>query len=249
MVKKTKQTAALLSADETVYDFIKKRILGLNIKPGETININELVNFLNVSRSPIRDALLRLEKDGLVTATPKKGTIVSQINSIRVQDERFMRACIEVKVAAEFLERHTDADLARMEKMIEAQSKAAHQGDTRAFLEFDDMMHAIMFDVTNHLFSLEAVQNMSGHYSRMRLLSLADNGIMQKTLHEHKELIALIRRGDSSELTNLLNEHITEKGAEIQTLLARYPDLFEKDMQFKKDDFNMWEGDFLKSRV
>jgi DNA-binding GntR family transcriptional regulator len=62
------------TAGENVYNFLRTSIIELRVKPGQIINIKELSEFLKVSRSPIRDALIQLGKDGLVTTTPQKGT-------------------------------------------------------------------------------------------------------------------------------------------------------------------------------
>ena len=108
-----KQPKDSQTAGENVYQYLRSSIIGLQVKPGQTININELSDFLKVSRSPIRDALIQLAKDGLVTTTPQKGTIVSKIDIQRVRDERFMRACIEERVLREFLESYANPTLRR----------------------------------------------------------------------------------------------------------------------------------------
>lgn len=237
-----------LSTDETVYDFIGKKILDLHIKPGETININELEKFLNVSRSPIRDALIQLEKEGLVVTTPKKGTIVSKINAVRVKDERFLRSCIEERVVEEFLEICKDEDIKQMEAAIQSQEKAIELFDARMFLIWDDAMHGVPFQATGHLFCLKTVQNMSGHYSRIRLLSLSDMDTLRQTLEQHKKMMDYIIKKDTASLKTLINEHITKKESEFLSLLNRFPDLFETDLPSASSTSNMWESDFLKQK-
>jgi DNA-binding GntR family transcriptional regulator len=237
-----------LSTDETVYDFIGRKILYLHIKPGETININELEKFLNVSRSPIRDALIQLEKEGLVVTIPKKGTIVSKINAARVKDERFLRSCIEERVMEEFLEIYQKSDIDEMRAAIEAQESAVKSLDARKFLVYDDTMHSVPFRVTGHEFCLNTVLNMSGHYLRIRLLSLSDMTTLQQTLNQHKTMVDLILKKDAAGLKLLIHEHITDKVTEFQSLFNRYPDLFETDIPAAANAVNMWESDFLKQK-
>jgi len=235
-----------LAADKTVYDFIGRKILDLHIKPGETININELEKFLNVSRSPIRDALIQLEKEGLVVTIPKKGTIVSKINAARVKDERFLRSCIEERVVEEFLEIYQESDLEEMRDAMKAQERAIKLFDVREFLVWDDIMHSVSFKVTGHQFCLNTVLNMSGHYSRIRLLSLSDMTTLNQNLEQHKTMIELIIKKDSESLKTLIQGHITNKESEFQSLLNRYPDLFETDIPIASNETNIWESDFLK---
>lgn len=246
MGKQESQTS--LSADKTVYDFIGRKILDLHIKPGETININELEKFLNVSRSPIRDALIQLEKEGLVVTTPKKGTIVSKINAARVKDERFLRSCIEERVVEEFLEIYQESDIEEMKTAIKAQERAIKLLDARDFLICDDNMHSVPFKVTGHQFCLNTVLNMSGHYSRIRLLSLSDMTTLRQTLEQHKIMIELMIKKDSASLKTLIHEHITNKESEFQSLLNRYPDLFETEIPTSSNAVNIWETDFLKQK-
>lgn len=237
-----------LASDKTVYDFIGRKILDLHIKPGETININELEKFLNVSRSPIRDALIQLEKEGLVVTIPKKGTIVSKINVARVKDERFLRSCIEERVVEEFLEIYQESDLKEMRDAMEAQERAIRLFDAREFLVWDDIMHSVPFKVTGHQFCLNTVLNMSGHYSRIRLLSLSDMATLNQNLEQHKTMIELIIKKDSKRLKTLIQGHITNKESEFQSLLNRYPDLFETDIPTASNETNIWESDFLKQK-
>lgn len=246
MGKQESQTS--LSTDKTVYDFIGRKILDLHIKPGETININELEKFLNVSRSPIRDALIQLEKEGLVVTMPKKGTIVSKINAARVKDERFLRSCIEERVVEEFLEIYQDSDIEEMKTAIKAQERAIKLFDAREFLVWDDTMHSVPFKVTGHQFCLNTVLNMSGHYSRIRLLSLSDMATLHQTMEQHMTMIELIIKKDSASLKRLILEHITNKESEFQSLLNRYPDLFETEIPSTSNAMNIWETDFLKQK-
>lgn len=116
-----KQPKDSQTAGENVYQYLRSSIIGLQVKPGQTININELSDFLKVSRSPIRDALIQLAKDGLVTTTPQKGTIVSKIDIQRVRDERFMRSCIEERVLGEFLESYQESDIEALKDLLRQQ--------------------------------------------------------------------------------------------------------------------------------
>ncbi len=242
--KEKKQTQ--LTAGDSIYTFIRKKIIELQIKPGEFINVNELSEYLNVSRSPIRDALIQLEKEGLVTSAPKKGTIISKINVQRVKDERFMRACIEEKIAGEFIKVYTEKHIIQLKNLIELQKKAAKASDLREFLRLDDEFHAVFYEAADRIFCLEAIKNMSGHYYRIRLLSLSDPDIAKQTLDQHEEILNLILAKDYESISKLLFSHICEKGDEVNRLMARYPDLFTGIIEVPKEKGNIWELDFLK---
>ena len=236
------------TAGENVYSFLRKSIIELHVKPGQAINLKDLSDFLKVSRSPIRDALIQLEKDGLVTTAPQKGTFVSKIDIQRVSDERFLRACIEERIVEEFLTIYTERDIDRMQKIIDEQKTAAAAGDARAFLRLDDKMHAVFFEATNHPFCLNAVMNMSSHYYRIRLLSLSEPDIQEQTLNQHREIMDLVLKKDAEKLKKLLDIHIIEKGAEVNKLKAKHPEIFTGVVTPPPAKRGIWETDFLKSR-
>lgn len=233
------------SARDTVYHFLHKKIIEMQIMPGAVINPKELAEYLQVSRTPIRDALMQLEKESLVETAPQKGTYVSKIDIQRVRDERFMRACLEEKIAALFLKSYTDSDYKQMEMILLRQKEAYEHLDTRTFLQLDNDFHAVMYHVTSHTYCLEMIQNLSGHYHRIRLLSLSDPDICASTIQQHKELLMMIKDKHLEELQKQIIAHITEKGMEVIKLQKRYPSLFSTILVEEPSDRNIWEGDFL----
>ena len=82
---------------DDIYSNLRSYIIELRIRPGEIISIKDIATELNVGRSPVRDALIRLEKEGLITSLPQRGTMISRINLHRVTEERYIRACREEK--------------------------------------------------------------------------------------------------------------------------------------------------------
>ncbi|WP_283606374.1 GntR family transcriptional regulator [Faecalispora anaeroviscerum] len=240
-----KNTKDSQTAGENVYQYLRTSIIELQVKPGQTININELSDFLKVSRSPIRDALIQLAKDGLVTTTPQKGTIVSKIDVQRVKDERFMRACIEERVLEEFLKSYQESHIEKLKEILEQQKLTLENKDARGFLRTDDAFHTVFFQATSHPFCLENVLNMSSHYFRIRLLSLSEPDIRKQTYGQHKEILQLIQERNISKIRQLIDLHIVEKKDEETRMKHKYPDLFtgiEEPDQLKG---KIWEEDFL----
>ena len=170
-----KNTKSASTAGDNVYHYLRTCILELRVKPGQSININELSDYLKVSRSPIRDALVQLARDGLVTTTPQKGTTVSRIDIPRAKDERFMRACVEERVLEEFLECYSNEHINTLNNILERQKKTQKDKDIRNFIRADDDFHSVFFQATNHPFSLENVLNMSSHYYRIFVIIAMNN--------------------------------------------------------------------------
>ena len=239
-----KKVSETQTAGENVYKYLRTSIIELRVKPGQTINMNELGEFLKVSRSPIRDALIQLGKDGLVETTPQKGTIVSKIDVQRVKDERFLRACIEERIMEEFLNIYQPSHIESLRKILEEQKKAF---DAREFLRLDDAFHSVFFDVTNRPYCLDAVLNMSSHYYRIRLLSLSESGIRQLSLSQHEEILKLVLEKDISKIKKLLEKHIVDKDDEENQMKREYPDLFTGIVLANPQRQKIWEKDFLST--
>ena len=81
---------------EDVYDSLREKITTLSLYPGQELNVEELCSLFKVSRSPLRDALLRLERDRLVDIFPQRGTRVSYLDEDIIEEERYMRKCMEL---------------------------------------------------------------------------------------------------------------------------------------------------------
>ena len=83
-----------------VYSVLRKAIVELYLQPGVILSMKDICEHLSIGRSPVRDALIRLDQEGLVTLLPQKGTMISQIDSWRVEQERFLRISVEEEVMA-----------------------------------------------------------------------------------------------------------------------------------------------------
>lgn len=240
-----KKTASQQTEGNNTYTFLRESITDLRIKPGNPINVKELTEYLKVSRSPVRDALIQLENEGLVTTVPKKGTFVSKIDVRRVRDERFLRSSMEEKAALEFIEICNQSHIDKMEKILEQQRDC--MPDIRQFLRYDDDFHAVLFEALDHPYCVEIVHNMSGHYQRIRLLSLTEEHIYKQTLQAHDKILELIKEKKGIELQKLLSSHITDKRTEEETLMQRYPMLFTEVKIIETPQQSIWDSDFLQT--
>lgn len=108
---------------DDIYTNLRGYIIELRIRPGEVVSIKDIAEEWNVGRSPVRDALIRLEKEGLITSLPQRGTMISRINLHRVEEERFLRACLEEKTVSVFMNQHTEEDIESLKKCLNDQKE------------------------------------------------------------------------------------------------------------------------------
>jgi DNA-binding GntR family transcriptional regulator len=142
------------------YNAIKAMILDHEIAPGEHIGIDELARVLVVSQTPIREALARLEADGLVTKIPLRGYEATPLLSVQQFDELFQfRAVVEPWAASEAARRSTRRDIEAMESELERAQQIEHSGNPSTYPEFtehDTRLHALVAHASGNSFVEEA---------------------------------------------------------------------------------------------
>ncbi len=211
---------------ERVYATLRHEIILLHLHPGEELNIREIAETLQVSRSPVRDAVMKLSKEGLADILPQKGTRVSRIDPHRVEEERFVRESLEVCLLDSFMQQHTMQDTAQMEALVAKQEQCLKEKRIPDFLDCDEQFHSIFFKAAEKPLCWELIQNMSGHYRRARLLTLWDFQITGCAIEEHRQMLGCIRRQDTPNLTEIEKNHCRRINVQELELFRRYPDYF-----------------------
>lgn len=225
-----------------VYFSLRKNIVNLNLKPGEALNVKGISEKLGVSRTPVRDAFIKLEKEGLVDVFPQKGTSVSRIDLKRVDEEKFIRESLEEKAIGLFMKDRPSSAVARLSNNLQMQRECEKRNDCLGFLEYDDEFHGILFIATGKEMSWRLIQNMSGHYRRVRLMSLWDGGVLAGVLAQHEAIFRYIEAGDLAAVLEAQRTHLTKIALDEQNLMQAYPGYFKEQAG---DDFLM--KDFLSA--
>ena len=155
-----------------VYRVLKDNIMSLELKPGELLSESELAKKLNVSRTPIREVLIKLKSEKLIEVKPQAGTYVSLIDWNLIEEAIFIRYNLEREALKEACQNFSGDILMEMEKCLFAQKLVAQKGDN--LLEFhnlDKEFHKLLFVGINKSNVWESICNISTHYNRMRLLA------------------------------------------------------------------------------
>ena len=211
---------------QDAYSVLRRDIVELRLKPGTTASIRDLCGHFHISRSPMRDALIRLGEEGLVDLLPQRGITISRIDLGRVEEERFLRISVERNVMREFMEHHSPEDVAFLQASIVKQKRNLPTKDYRANMTLDDEFHRYFYRVTGKTLCADVVWKASGHYSRVRLLTCVDRDISQQVVGQHCDFVEAVGKGDTEGLLTAFDHHLSRIGAEVRQLGARYPDLF-----------------------
>ncbi len=218
-----------VTASEEIYQTLRSEILSLRFKPGEELNLQLLSEQLQVSRSPVRDALMRLSGDNLVDIFPQKGTRVSLIDLKQVEEERFLRKSLEEAAVKKFINIVADTHLAQMEENILLQQKAMKEENFIDFLQADNAFHSIIFSGIDMSRIWNLIRSQGGNHHRMRLLSFFEKNALATIIEQHQCMVGALRFKDLKEMLNLEEKHLSKLLQETESLVLRYPHYFKKE--------------------
>ena len=217
------------SIQTLVYEELKRNIMSMKLEPGQTMSTQEIATKLNVSRTPVREAFLRLQSEGLVEMIPQRETMVSKISLKRVEQEKFIRECLEMGVIRKFMDKSGCEVEENMAELIQLQKKCGEEKDFVGFLEADDQFHKVLFDVTGQEMAWETIASRNGHYNRLRILYVQRDTAMQESIEQHHKIATLLESGSREEAARALSSHVRRLDIDETGLIAQYPDYFESE--------------------
>jgi DNA-binding GntR family transcriptional regulator len=209
------------------YATLRAAIVRGELAPGLKLSENALAAELGVSRTPVREALARLREDRLVDVVPQLGTFVSRIDPAAVRDAQFIREALECAAVRRAAEVAGDDDVARLEENLQAQERAAGQGDLDSFYVLDDAFHRALCDLSGHAAVWAVSERAKSHLNRVRRLSLGEPDYLSAMIAEHRSVLAAIWEHDSERAEEALRHHLRMVLRELPRLREREPDFFE----------------------
>ncbi|WP_322410413.1 GntR family transcriptional regulator [Microbacterium invictum] len=181
---------------DDVYRRLRDAIVDGTFEPGEQLKDGDLAAWLGVSRTPVREALLRLSSSGLVVAQPGRSTTVSLIDETSLRDARDVVAALHELAVRETVGRLTPDDIARMRAANRRFTAAAERGDVTAALEADDDLHAVPVAALGNA-AVETVLEQFGPIVR-RAERLRFGSDAPAAAERHERFIALCEMGDAA---------------------------------------------------
>lgn len=214
------------------YDRLKRDIMTLVLMPGEPVSAAKIADRYDVSRTPAREALVKLETEALVDIYPQVGSEISRIDEDRAKQEWFVRMTLEMGVINGLFEHVSKKDIEKMReychKMEVVAGKMNDPDMTFEYLRCDNEFHAIAFYVAGQKLAASIVANSMAHYNRIRLLIDMENTNKDRTLATHEQLIRNIENGDMEGYRVLMRKHLGYFEQDIEDLRRRNPEMFKR---------------------
>ncbi len=216
-----------VSVGEYVYETIKKNIVNLNIEPGDRISEKDISDTLNVSRTPVREAFIKLSNEGLLYVLPQRGTYISHIDLDVVEEARFIREGLEIAVIKLATKKFPQEYLEELERNLELQKNYIKEKAFVKFLEIDEEFHKTIFKGCNKERTWNIIQQLNTQYKRIRLLSFIADIQWTKVIEQHQQLIRAIKEGDEEEAQKVLSNHLNKLLVEQHDIKKKYPQYFK----------------------
>ena len=206
---------------DVVFQTLRQAILRGELEPGERLMEIHLADRLGVSRTPIREAIRKLELEGLVLMIPRKGAEVAQITEKNMQDVLEVRKALEELSVQLACERITPEQVEEMKMAAEDFRKVLKSGDVTKIAEADVKFHDIIFAATNNQRLITLLNNLREQMYRFRVEYLKQKECYPQLLEEHDKLIALISGGEVEEACELMGCHIDNQASTVSDVIRR----------------------------
>lgn len=217
------------SLNDHTYQLLKRDIMTLKITPGEAISAQKIAERYGVSRTPAREAIVKLDREGLVEIYPQSRTLVSKIDTVRASQEWFVRFSLETDMIPQFIEQVSDEVIRQMEDCLYEQTRLHFPNDAPEHLRLDKIFHGFIYDTAGESLARTIIEEQMSNYDRIRYLSDCINeGVWQQTIMEHRRLIDAAASRDSEKLQTVLRGHIRRIQVEENSIYRKHPEYFQK---------------------
>lgn len=195
---------------ELAYKQIKQRIISCELRPGEAINETHLINLLGLGRTPIHQALHRLEVDGMVTILPRKGVVVTPVSLNDVLDMIEVRVCNEQLCVKLALERAQESDFAAMRAILDRTPALLAKHDVPGLMELDLQFHLAISAAARNRVLAELLRNLHEKQARFWFLTLSEAHHSERIYQEHLQILTAMEARDSSAAIIAIHDHIDD---------------------------------------
>lgn len=206
---------------------LRDAIVTMRLRPGEMISEQEIATHYGVSRSPVREAFIRLGDLGLLRIRPQRGTQVVKISRAAVENARFVREAIECAVAREAASKAGRADRGAIRASLKRQRAAAQAHDGAALFALDEEFHRVLAGIAGRSAAWDVVEDVKAQMDRVRFIDMSETAPMAVVVDHHARIAEAVLDGDPQAAEGAMRDHLELILESLPRLAAAHPDLFE----------------------
>jgi DNA-binding GntR family transcriptional regulator len=195
----------MIIMDERIYSEIKRRIVLLDYEPGQALREKELTEEFGVSRTPVREALIRLEAERLVRIIPNSGIYVTEVRFQDLKDVFEIRSFLIGLVGRLAAERVTDQELDEMKALL---GKIKGERDSRILRELDLCFHDLINGATQNKILVDTLERLRNQAGRIWIFTSDDDEYLLRIGSEFEELIKALEDRDGDKCEEILRGHV-----------------------------------------
>ena len=193
---------------DVVFNTLRQAILRGELKPGERLMEIQLANKLGVSRTPIREAIRKLELEGLVLMIPRKGAEVAEITEKSLRDVLEVRRALEELAVELVCEKITEEQIQDLKDAAEEFKESLESGDITRIAEADVKFHDVIYMATDDQKLIQLPNNLREQMYRYRVEYLKRSDFHQQLIDEHEEIIETIESGQKDRAVQVVCQHV-----------------------------------------
>ena len=191
-----------------VYDEIKMRILKGEIAPGQRLMEVETAEELGVSRTPVREAIKKLEREGLVVIEPRKGTYAAKISAEDLIEILEVRESLEALAASYAAKRMKAAQKDKLKNAAQRYEKAVSDGKMQMIIKYDTEFHRLLVEGSENKTLISLIEDLQELLLRFRYLYYDNQTRADKNTEEHKRIVDAVMAGDEKKAHDATHQHI-----------------------------------------
>ena len=204
---------------EKVYDELRADLISCRLAPGTEIRENDLAQRFAVSKSPVRDALMRLEREGLVITLPRQGYRVAPVSLADVQDMFHLRDALEQACMERITRRASDEQLAALDHFRSFQAADWPGG----FVAYNREFHRALARISGNARMRDHLIELIDQMERAVVLSVSSlkKGDPQSLVDEHAELVSALQARQATRAQRIVSRHVSEAGKRVMQAMSR----------------------------
>ncbi len=206
---------------DVVFQTLRQAILRGELKPGERLMEIHLAQKLGVSRTPVREAIRKLELDGLVLMIPRKGAVVAEITATDLEDVLEVRLALEELAVRNACRKITEEQLAELKKRSEEFSKTLYGDDVSACAQADMAFHDAIYEATGNRRLVQILNNLREQMYRYRMEYLKDRQSYSALVRDHEEIVRGLEEKKEQLALEATCRHIVQQRDHIMSMLRK----------------------------
>jgi len=224
MVLRSSRRGATMAS--VVFRELRDEIVSMRRKPGEAIAEKQIAESYGVSRTPVREAVLRLADDGLVEVFPQSGTYVSRIPLYRLPEAIVIRKTLEEGTVRHAASRASAADIRALRANLELQERMRVSGDHEGFHQSDEAFHELLAEISGYPGFWTVIQQVKVQVDRCRRLTLPEPGRVLKVIAEHTAVVEAIAAHDPERAVRSIAAHLDGLRTAVDAVSASHHEYF-----------------------